>query len=170
MRLTTAIVGGLVALAVSSCGCPASPCHDWVYVDLDRPTPWQAGTWSVVLTAEGLALDCTLTIPEDGWAPTLLDLACNDRVDRTAFVVDTGLWDGAERLRLRVPLEAEVDEEPTVARVVVQHTPVGDGAEAQVVGDGEIALPWRASRPQAGVCAEGCRVAEVVVRVPSVPD
>jgi len=133
-------------------------------VDLARGAPWEAGTWAVSVTAEGLALECTVTIPEDGWSPTLLDLACNDRVDRTAFVVDTGLWDGARRLRRRVPLVDEVDQEPPVAWVSVRFTP--PGGEATPVGQGDMALPWRLARPQAGVCAEDCMVAEIEVVVP----
>lgn len=159
--LVTVLVSGLLG---TGCGCPPSPCRDWVYVDLVRDGDWQAGTWLLEMSASRLSLRCTVTIPVDGWAPTVLDVDCNDRVDRAAFLVDTGLWDGASPLRLQVPLTEDTADEPPSARVVLRHTPPG-GAAADV-SDETIALPWRPGRPQAGACAADCLAAEVQVVVP----
>lgn len=150
--------------AAAGCGCPPAPCTSWARVEV-RVDTWRAGTYDLSVQGDGLSLACTLDVLADGAPPTDFDVACNDRVDRMAYLQDTGLIGVAEAVLLKVPVPLEGP--PDTVAVQVRHTAPQAGAEPTVlIEEAARPLSWVPRRPLAGSCAEDCVLAEIDLVVP----
>jgi hypothetical protein len=127
-----------------------------------RPGTWDAGTWRVVATAEGVTLDCTVGVDGDVGVPTLADVRCVGAGTVDAAVLDTaGLW-AADGLVLRAPVTPGLRPEAVV--VSVTWTPEGGGA-VQTRLSGTAPVRWRSIPKPRDLCVVACEAADVSLDV-----
>lgn len=137
------------------CPCPAPACDAWVGVDL-RAGTWASGTWTVRVQAEGLDLDCRITVPPSVGAPTLRDVDCNGRIQVDQVVLDTaGPWE-TDHLELRAPITDGT--RPAEVQVTVT-LDAGEGPVPYV--EGSRALTWRPIAPTRGTCSADCAAGDL---------
>lgn len=163
MRGTVSCTLLLGALA-SGCGCErdAADCTPWATVDL-RVRAWVAGTYGLEVTADGLALSCTLAVHTDGAPPSYRDVLCDQRVERASYVLDTYGTADPLTVGLRAPLSAPT--RPETATVVLTHR--RPGAPAAALLSTTTPVDWQAPRYRAGRCDQGCGAGAVTVDVPT---
>ncbi len=123
--------------------------------------PWPAGTWDLALEAEGLSVRCTVDVPAAVGAPTLADVVCNDRVERSASVLDTASFFTLDAIELRAPVAPGV--RPAEAQLVVGHTV--DGVRTVTLDEAR-ALAWRPTLPRPGTCSTDCAAVSLDVVLP----
>lgn len=149
-------------LALLACVCPTRPCPAWMTFDV-RPEAWDAGTWRVVATGEGVSLDCTVRVDADVGVPTLADVACAGGGLVAASVLDTaGLW-ADDGLVLRAPVTPGL--RPESVDVAVTWTPEA-GGEAVTRLAGPVSVTWRAIPKPRDFCVVACEAADVSLAVP----
>ena len=100
---TSLLLAGCVPLGSSgpdaAPGCPAIGCGPAYQIGFQRTGPWQAGTYRVEVTVDGMANSCDVIFPMDcdhpprcqgnpGWLPTLVGCALEpgqQRIDGVVF-------------------------------------------------------------------------------------
>ncbi len=127
-----------------------------------RAPTWTPGDWTLRVSGEGTSLNCAWTVPASGAPPRLGDVGCDDRSDRTAYVLDTGGAVDPALIELKTQVAADV--RPDAVTVSLAWTaPGGSWARSEPA-----TVSWTAIPTPGGTCWVDCETAHLDVAVPEV--